>query len=164
MSETSSQAGRRRRHDDRGASLVEFALILPLLAMLVTGLFSSAMLYDGKMQLTHAAREGARYGAAVPDDEIFASGTWAENVRRLVIQREGGRLTEADVCVALVTGNPATAVHTTNGGVCFDDAGSGEANMRVQVSATRTTRFDAVAFSRDVTTTARASARFEFNG
>src|SRR5690606_12170139 len=65
-----------RGDSERGAALVEFALVLPLLAMLVVGLFSSAMLYDGRMQLTHAAREGARYGASVPEDEVFASGTW----------------------------------------------------------------------------------------
>lgn len=170
MTRDPAQPPRRRRdRGDRGAALVEFALVLPILAMLVVGLFSSAMLYDGKMQLTHATREGARYGATVPEEQTFASGTWASNVRDLVLQREGGNLTGADVCVALVQGSPAvplSAAHTTEagGGACFDDTASGVVGRRVQVSTRRTMTFEAVAFTRDVTLTSNAAAHHESNG
>jgi hypothetical protein len=147
--------------------MIEFALVLPLFAMLVVGLFSSAMLYDSRMQLTHAAREGARYGATIPEDQTFTSGTWAENVEALVRQRGAGSLDGADICVALVVGNPATPVstdHTTDGGVCFDDSEGGEEERRVQVSASKDMILDVVAFQRDVTMTATASARHESHG
>lgn len=148
--------------------MVEFALVLPIFAMLVVGLFSSAMLYDARMQLTHAAREGARYGATIPVDQSFADGGWADAVERLVRQRVTGSI-DAEVCVALVVGSPATPVsgdHTTrsDGTACFDDGASGEEERRVQVRLSATRRLDVVAFSRDVVLTADASSRHESHG
>ena len=149
--------------------LVEFALVFPLLAMLLLGLVSAGTIYNADMQLTHAAREGARYGATVPQGQTFTSGTWAENVRTLVLEREGGNLIPSQVCVALVAGNPAVAVttsHTTAGGTsaCFDDSAAGDTERRVQVSASRSMRFDALVFSQDQTINSRATARHEING
>lgn len=50
-----------RRHDDRGQSLVEFALVLPVLLLLVTGLFDVARAVWQENTLAYAAREGTRY-------------------------------------------------------------------------------------------------------
>ena len=55
--------------NERGASAVEFALILPILVMLVFGIFEFGIAYNNYISLTHAAREGARL-AAVNMDEI----------------------------------------------------------------------------------------------
>jgi Flp pilus assembly protein TadG len=60
---------------NRGASAVEFAVILPLLVLLVFGIVElSLALYDQAM-ITNASREGARFGIvyrdpAVTDGEI----------------------------------------------------------------------------------------------
>jgi len=63
-----------RRHriikSEKGASAVEFALILPILIMLVFGIFWFGIAYNNYIALTHAAREGARL-AAVNMDEIL---------------------------------------------------------------------------------------------
>ena len=165
----SSLQSRRTQRNDRGAALIEFALVLPVLAMLIVGLFSSAMIYDSNMSLTHSAREGARYGATVPEDQTFSTGTWADNVEALVRQRGGDSLIAADVCVALVQGSPATAVsadHSTEPGAaaCYDDSASGEEELRVQISASKKMTLDVVAFSREVTLTATASSRHESHG
>ena len=53
--------GTRRGH--RGASLVEFALILPLLSMFLFGIVQFGLAYDAKQSINSAAREGARYAA-----------------------------------------------------------------------------------------------------
>jgi Flp pilus assembly protein TadG len=46
----------------RGAAMIEFALVLPILLMLLIGIMEAgAMLYD-KAVITNAAREGARVG------------------------------------------------------------------------------------------------------
>lgn len=52
----------RRWHprDDRGATLVEFALLVPVLVMLLFGLVEFGVAYDRQQALTGAAREGAR--------------------------------------------------------------------------------------------------------
>jgi Flp pilus assembly protein TadG len=56
-----------RLRAERGASAVEFALVLPLLVMLVLGIFEFGLAYNTKITLTHAAREGARAQATGHD-------------------------------------------------------------------------------------------------
>jgi Flp pilus assembly protein TadG len=50
----------RRLGDARGAELVEFALVLPLLLILVAGIIDSALMFQAFEVVTNAAREGAR--------------------------------------------------------------------------------------------------------
>ncbi len=45
---------------DRGATIVEAALVLPLLVMLVFGVVEFGRAYNAQVTLTHAAREGVR--------------------------------------------------------------------------------------------------------
>ena len=54
-------------HDDAVSSLVEFALVLPLLSMLLFGIVQFGLAYDMKQSINSAAREGARM-AAIPDE------------------------------------------------------------------------------------------------
>jgi len=64
-----------KRRTQKGASAVEFALVLPLLLLLAFGIIEfSLALYD-KAMISHASREGARAGVAfrvppVTDEEI----------------------------------------------------------------------------------------------
>jgi Flp pilus assembly protein TadG len=46
--------------DERGAAAVEFALLLPVLLLLVFGLMEFSRLYNVQISLSNAAREGAR--------------------------------------------------------------------------------------------------------
>ena len=62
---------------ERGAALVEMALILPLLAMLVFGLVEFSRGYNTQVTLTHAAREGVRTLAITQD--AAAAGTVAKD-------------------------------------------------------------------------------------
>lgn len=50
-----------------GQSLVEFALILPLMVLIIAGLFDLGRAFFASITITNAAREGARYGALNPD-------------------------------------------------------------------------------------------------
>lgn len=45
---------------DDGAAAVEFALVLPLLLLLVFGIVDFGLAYQAKVELAHAAREGVR--------------------------------------------------------------------------------------------------------
>jgi Flp pilus assembly protein TadG len=49
--------------NNKGASVVEFALILPILVMMIFGIFQFGIAYNNWIALTHAAREGARLAA-----------------------------------------------------------------------------------------------------
>jgi Flp pilus assembly protein TadG len=51
-----------RRRRERGAAAVEMALVLPLLIMLLGGIVDYGRYFWTQVQLTNAAREGARAG------------------------------------------------------------------------------------------------------
>lgn len=51
--------GRRQK----GAALVEFALVLPLLCLFLFGIVQFGIVYDKQQSINSAAREGARHGA-----------------------------------------------------------------------------------------------------
>ena len=59
-----------RRHRDRGASLVEFALILPVFALFIFATIDFGHLYSQDITVKNGAREGARSAAvgAAPAD------------------------------------------------------------------------------------------------
>lgn len=168
---------------DDGAALVEFALILPVLLLLILGLFSGGIAYNQKLQVTHATREGARYGATVAANQAFTnSQTWAQNVRSMVIQRADGDLDGpgVTVCVALVEGSPATIVTGPNPATSYATTGAGapsstpcnpsetyavttnDSGRRVQVVVTRPGRIQmGILPDQTFTMTSRATARSE---
>lgn len=157
------------RSGERGAGLVELALSLPILIVLLLGTITSALALNDDIQLTHAAREGARHGATVPADEVFGSGNWATNMRNVVVERFGDGLATGDVCVALVDSSPPSPLstdHTTRGDgrACYDDSASGLVDARVQVTATRASSIDTGLYSFDLTLESEAAARHESNG
>ena len=49
--------------NEKGANAVEFAIILPILVVLIFGIFQFGIAYNNYIALTHAAREGARLAA-----------------------------------------------------------------------------------------------------
>jgi Flp pilus assembly protein TadG len=46
----------------RGAELIEFAIVVPLLVLLLAGIFDFGMMFRSYEAVTNAAREGARVG------------------------------------------------------------------------------------------------------
>jgi Flp pilus assembly protein TadG len=58
--------------DDRGAAMVEFALVLPVLVTLLVAIIQFGSAYNTKLALQAAAREGAR-AAALGDDGVSAT-------------------------------------------------------------------------------------------
>lgn len=76
--------------NQRGAAAIEFALVLPLLIMLLMGIIGFGSLYNNYLAITHAAQEGARLAvvgqysesavreAAFPVDPTSVSLTYPE--------------------------------------------------------------------------------------
>jgi Flp pilus assembly protein TadG len=60
----------KRRQSDRGQSIVEFALVLPILVFLMVGVVDLARIYTTMLSVESAAREAADYGS-------FGSQKWA---------------------------------------------------------------------------------------
>lgn len=64
---------RKLRRDERGQALVELALVVPVLLLLVLGIFEFGRLLNAYMTVQHACREGARLGMlGATDAEIEA--------------------------------------------------------------------------------------------
>jgi Flp pilus assembly protein TadG len=69
---------------ERGAELIEFAVVMPILIFIIAGIFEFGMMFRALEAVTNAAREGARVGVLpgydVPDvqtrvdDYLNASG------------------------------------------------------------------------------------------
>ena len=49
-----------RLHGDDGAAMVEFALVLPILALLLFGIIEFGSAYSQTLNIRHGAREGSR--------------------------------------------------------------------------------------------------------
>jgi Flp pilus assembly pilin Flp len=56
------------RRDQEGAAAVEFALLLPLLVMLLFGMIEFGLAFNTRIQATNAAREAARRAVVGIDD------------------------------------------------------------------------------------------------
>jgi TadE-like protein len=173
----------RRARGERGAALVEFALLLPVFLLIVFGGITAALAYEHKADIVHAVRDGARYGATVPlaqCDPPSPCGpgtglTWAQLVQYVTAQGSEGALSTNQICVALVwstgvvyTRSPGTYSTGTNSTFpttgCFND-GNADLGMRVHVSAIRSgDRINLVFSSIGITVNSSGTARYEQSG
>ncbi|QCQ22966.1 pilus assembly protein [Desulfoglaeba alkanexedens ALDC] len=64
---------------EKGAAAVEFAIILPILIMLLFGIFQFGIAFNNYIAITHAAREGARLAAVDPLNP--------DDLKEIIIQR-----------------------------------------------------------------------------
>lgn len=112
---------RTRARREGGAVAVEFALIFPVLVMLLAGIVTAGMSYTNAIGLTNAVREGARYGATADT----ASGTWAADVvtRVRATQSDNNSANLTSVCVQLFKSNGA------GGGAASTVAGTSTCNV-----------------------------------
>ncbi|NGN83642.1 pilus assembly protein [Arthrobacter silviterrae] len=63
----------KRSNPERGAAAVEFALLLPVLLLLVLGIMEFGRLYNIQISASNAAREGARYAAVHYTDSGYVN-------------------------------------------------------------------------------------------
>ncbi len=59
--------------EERGQAIVEFALVLPLLLVMILGVVLVAEIGVARLALEHAAAEAARTGSLTNDDELVRS-------------------------------------------------------------------------------------------
>jgi Flp pilus assembly protein TadG len=71
------RCGSRNTARDRGAAAVEFALLLPLLLLLLFGIIDAGRAINTQITLTQAAREGARLASLGQPNSTVVSGTRA---------------------------------------------------------------------------------------
>ena len=107
------------RRRTKGQELLEYALVLPLLLLLVVGIVDFGLVFFAYNSIANAAREGARAGvvpSATEDDIIDA-----------VIERTGGlQLTTANITVTRTVDQTSVEVvydHSLISGAIIEAAG-----------------------------------------
>lgn len=90
----------RRAKEEDGASLVEFAVALPLLLLLVLGIIEFGFALAQSNEIRHGAREGARY-AAVSRPNYDGGGGVGDNADVLAVTCDSVNLPGASVTVEL---------------------------------------------------------------
>ena len=108
------------REDDGGQALIEFALVLPLLLLIITGLFDTARATWQENTLAYAAREGTRY--AIVHGSASVDGTIVNSTNQQPV---------IDVVRNAAVGVPSVSVTVT-----WPDSNCYARNCRVQVDAT----------------------------
>jgi Flp pilus assembly protein TadG len=104
------------RQSERGQAIVELALTLPLLLLIVLGIFDFGLMFQRFEVVTNAAREGARV-AVLPDYTAGQAATHAQNylaaggVSGTVVSACGGAISPGKICVSVAPGT--TTIPTT---------------------------------------------------
>ena len=111
---------RRFSKDDGAQSLVEFALVLPLLLLIITGMFDVARAAWQENTLAYSAREGTRYAI------VHGSGSTTLAV---------GPSDPSEAHIANVVTAAAVGVYGITVATAWPD-GSNDRGMRVSVDAT----------------------------
>ncbi len=155
----------RLRSDVEGANAVEFALVLPVLVLLLFGTMYGGSLFNSQQTVTQAAREGARFGATAPRSAFATEADWQQTI----VNRAQGIL---DVDRPLTPGTVQICVRfydvddtpTDNGSAaCPDPSPAGDLQgARVEVTTTRDARLElGIASIDEITLRSTATARYE---
>lgn len=161
---------------DQGATLVEFALLAPLLFALLLGIMTAGLAYSADISMNSAVRESARFGATLPVDGDMPN--WLDDVADVVLASATGDLDDGtagrSVCVAyaypdgtevgdrtarVTIAEDGTRVQTV-GATCFSDGRPAD-ERRVQVQASRSARIEAILYNQTFTLNADAVVRYE---
>jgi Flp pilus assembly protein TadG len=155
--------------------LVEFALILPILAMFLFGVVSAGMAWNQNLALAQGTRVGGRYASTLPTTGYATLDDYLDAVAAKVVAASEGNVDSSVsgrlVCVAYVSpanldldktrrrSETASGV-TRDASTCFDD-GLGTTERHVQVMVQRSTRIETGIWSRTVTLQQKATYRYE---
>ncbi len=106
---------RRRFSSQQGASLVEFALVLPLLMIILWGMVEFGLLLYNKQVITNASREGARAGIVAQSPRVTAGeiATVVNNYcATYLVTFGGGALSVSSSSTGTSFGDPLTVTVT----------------------------------------------------
>lgn len=164
-----------RQGRERGAQLIEFALILPILLSLLFGIVTGGLAFSQKLSLDNAARETARFAATLPVDGDLSA--WLDQIADVAISTSTGSLDVGvagrEICVAYVfpdgtdvddrttrVTEDAAGVRTQSAQPCVVDTRPAD-ERRVQVLVERESDLIVFYFTRSITLDSQSIARFE---
>lgn len=155
--------------------MVEFALVIPVLAAIILGAVTTGLAYNVNNTLNSGARESARFAATSPIGGDMDA--WLNEIADVAIRATSGELAPArpgqEICVAYVhpdgdePADRTTALFEIAGSrtvitnqMCFDDGRPAD-EARVQVLLERKTEINAMAFTTTVDLSNQSVVRYE---
>jgi Flp pilus assembly protein TadG len=107
------RAGRRRARGERGAALVELAIIMPIFVILVFGILEFGITYNNYISLRQGTREAARqaavgnFGSTTTCSLTGLTGSPSTDVQKVMcLAKSQSGLAYANTRVKVITGNP----------------------------------------------------------
>jgi Flp pilus assembly protein TadG len=136
--ERRSDRGSAHRRGERGAALVELAVVLPLLLVVLLGTIDFGRAFRTAMIVTNAARAGAQFGAQSLANAGNNSGIIAAADAVLAANglASGPSPTPTKLCQCATNGGAFTDTSPVNN--CSATCGGGHLVVSVTVTATRT--------------------------
>src|SRR5207249_9145755 len=107
--------------DIAASQMAEFAVCLPLLIVVVVGIFDFGEAFNVKQKLNGAAREGARFASSLPTNDLSAAGTPASvtAIRDLVASYlTNTRINNCGLGAQAPTNAATTWTYATSGNGC----------------------------------------------
>jgi len=132
---------------ERGAAAVEMALVMPLLILMIMGIIDFGRIFNGEIQLSQAAREGARIAALGTSGSFTVPNVIARTKAALANPAFQGSLsfgttgtvagcvsTTGCIVVGVVPVDSTTGPAATEGTVCAaTDAATGNSQVTVTI-------------------------------
>ena len=112
----------KRRKGERGAELIEFALVFPLLLFIILGIVDLGFLFQRMEVVTNAAREGARVGVLPGYAQADVQARVTQYIQAGGLPTAGGKLLTPTACQTTITvtsGPPPVTVQAVQVGVTY---------------------------------------------
>jgi Flp pilus assembly protein TadG len=156
---------RARFRSQEGANAVEFALVLPILIVLVFGTLYGAIAYNRQLALTQAAREGARFGATLPVDGSAPDGAWFAAVQSRIEESSTFELTagvpDRYICIRFVDDDGNAVTQATGTGDCTVNSTNVSDRARVEVVVRRPASLNLILYEFPLQLRGVSVARYE---
>ena len=95
-----------REHKDKGGSMVELVLVLPVLVLVLCGIIDLWRAFHDYIVISNASREGARYASRYPNNETGIKTTARDEAVSTGVPISSSLITVAGLNAA--SGNPIT--------------------------------------------------------
>jgi TadE-like protein len=163
--------------DDRGAAVIEMAVISTVLMTMVLGIISFGITHHQNISIEGAAREASRFGATYPIEDAGSMEEWLRDVAQVAESAAIGAIGPTDpsrlICVAQGTGGDPGAFArisvvgaqpigsaTEEVGWCFENTAPPDDTV-VQVQLEREGWIETIVFSMRPKLSAEATNRYE---
>ena len=112
----------RRMENQRGAQIMEFALVLPLLMVFVVAIYDFGQAFNVKEKLNFAVKDGAKFGAAQPTNDLTQTIPVSVTAIRDLVDADLTTAGINDCGLGPITILPSSSLVWTATGICSENS------------------------------------------